>query len=269
MPSGKSVTLLFGVLAILLSSFFQTNENRALAAKPPAPYVVVLDPGHGGSDTGAIGRLGKKKISEKEIALGIAIRTAKLLEDETYWKALGRPIKVILTRKKDQHVSLEARSHLAKESGAQLFVSIHSNSDPSKRASGLETYFLNNTDDESAKKLEQIENKSSKKYANADPASLLIRSVAADAVVENSKQAADLIHGSIANQLRQEDVKFHDRGVRQAMLYVLLDSQVPAVLLEAFFLSSKSDLALISEGGNRQIIAEGLARGILRYLALQ
>ena len=190
-----------------------------------------------------------------------------MLEDEEYWKPLGRPIKVILTRERDKDISLEKRAEIAREAKADLFLSIHSNSDPSHRAHGLETFFLNNTDLESSSKLEQIENKTSKKYKDSPPASLLIRSVAADAVVESSREAATTLHQSLLAHLRSQELKVNDRGVRQGMFYVLLDAQVPAVLLEAFFLSHPSDREFVREAENRQKIAEGIGRGVLRFLA--
>ncbi len=272
MPSGKKVTPLFGVFLSSLSLYFAVllapNKNGALAApvkeKNP-PYVVVIDPGHGGTDSGATGKNGKKKLAEKEVALAIALKTAKILSDPTYFKPLGRKIKVILTRRKDRYVTLEERSARAKKANADLFVSIHANSDTSHRANGLETYFLNNTDDESSLKLQEIENRSSKRAKGGE--SLLIRSVAADAVVESSRAAAEILHSSLVDQLRSEDLKFLDRGVKQAMLYVLLDAQVPAVLVESFYLSNPKDLALVADSGNREKIAEGLAKGVLRFLA--
>lgn len=266
--SGNTVFLYFGILTLFLNPFFLGHENKALAAAPP-PYVVVIDPGHGGDDHGASGKLGRKKITEKDIALGIAIRTQRVLEDPEYWKPLGRSIKVILTRNRDKYVSLEHRSEAARKENADLFLSIHANSDPSGKAHGLETYFLNNTDQESSSKLEQIENKSTKKYADAPPASLILRSVAADAVVETSRRAAETIQSSVVDHLKAHELNAHDRGVRQGMFYVLLDAQVPAVLLEAFFLSHPKDREFVSEQENRQRIAEGVAKGVLRFLALQ
>lgn len=272
MPSGKTFTPLFGVFAILLSPFFLASENRAEAAKSDAksakpPYIVVLDAGHGGVDTGTFAGTGKKKVLEKTITLAIVLRMEKVLNDPKYTAPLGRPVKVLLTRRTDKNVSLEARSEMARKEKADLFVSIHVNSDATHTVQGLETYFLNNTDSESNSKLEQIENRTSKKYANNK--SLLLRSVAADAVNDVSREAAKVIHTSLADHLRSEDIPFKDRGVKQAMLYVLLDTQVPAVLIEAFYLSHKKDLELINEPDNRQKVAEGIAKGILRFLALQ
>jgi N-acetylmuramoyl-L-alanine amidase len=267
------VFLLFGYLTVFLSPFFHPFENRALAAATEAqkPYIVVIDAGHGGSDFGASVKAGKKRVTEKEITLGIAIRTSRILEDPEYWKPLGRPVKTILTRNRDKDVSLQKRSEIAKNSGADLFLSIHANSDPSRRAQGLETYFLNNTDSSSTAKLEQIEKRSAGKAAKGgiDDASLIIRSVAADAVVAASREAAETLHNSLISHLRSSELKVNDRGVRQGMFYVLLDAQVPAVLLEAFFLSHPSDREFVQQPENRQKIAEGIAKGVLRFLAVR
>ncbi|MGZ3652508.1 MAG: N-acetylmuramoyl-L-alanine amidase family protein [Bdellovibrionota bacterium] len=264
MPRGKKVTPLFGIFLVSLSVNFATNENKALAAEKP--YIIVLDPGHGGADQGANGRLGKKRVYEKDISLAIALRTAKILSDPAYSKALGRRIHVILTRRKNQTVSLEARADRAKNAHADLFVSIHANSETTHGARGLETYFLNNTDDKSSLKLQQIENRTSKR-SRPKKDDLLLRSIAADAVVESSHSAAQLVQSSISDQLRANDISFIDRGVKQALLYVLLDSQVPAVLVECFYLSNQKDLALVMSPENRAQIAEGLAKGVLRFLA--
>lgn len=265
--------MLFGCPLAILSCFFFFLENQGFCAPNagkatlPAPYIVVLDPGHGGHDTGAVTKLGKKKraVYEKDIALALALRTKRFLEDPSYAAALDRPLKVILTRNKDRFVSLEARSEMAQKNQANLFLSIHMNSDPSKKASGLEVYFLNNTDKKSDSKLEQIENRHSKKQR--DSASLLLRSIAADAIVDDSKAAAEAIRTSVVQTMTRENLAFEDRGLRQALLYVLLDAQVPAVLLEAFFLSNEHDLDLLLQPESREKISEGIAKGVLRFLA--
>ena len=253
-------------MLIIISLFFPATTFSA-RKQQVKPYTVTLDPGHGGEDNGATGKLGKKTIHEKDLALGIAIRVSKLLASPKYWKPIGRPIKTFLTRDRDRDVSLEKRSELAKEKKSDLFLSIHINFDTTKKASGIETFFLNNTDKESESKLVEIENKNTKKYAKTKPTSLLISSVTADAVVDNSKTAAGLIHKSVVEHLKLEDIKVTDRGVKQAMFYVLLDAQVPAVLFEAFFISNPKDLEFLHSAENREKIAEGLAQGILRYLA--
>lgn len=267
--NGNTVYLLFGLnlvfLSLIFSAFvFIALSNSAWAKK--SPFIVVLDPGHGGKDSGAVDKKGKKKYTEKDIVLALAIRTKRTLEDPTYSKLLDRPLKVVLTRDGDYEVSLERRSEIARNQKADLMLSLHVNSDPSKKARGFETYFLNNLDFSSSSKLEEIENKHSKKFADKN-ASLLIRSIAADAMVDESKAAAVAIQESVIQELKREGINTPNRGVRQGMFYVLLDAQVPSILVESFFITHPKDLGFISEPENRQIVATGIAKGILRYLA--
>ena len=190
MPRGKMVTPLFGIFSISLSLFLANNENKALAS--PRPYLVVLDPGHGGADLGATARIGKRRMAEKDIALAIALHAEKILSNPLYSKPLGRKVKVVLTRRRDQTLPLDFRSDLAKKEKADLFVSIHANSETTHKARGLETYFLNNTDDKASLKLQQIENRTSKRERPKTD-DLLLRSIAADAGVEASRSAAEIL----------------------------------------------------------------------------
>ena len=121
--------------------------------------------------------------------------------------------------------------------------------------------------DKASLKLQEIENRLSKRKLNPGGESLLLRSVQADAVVESSRSAAEFVQTSLTNQLENEGIAVQSRGVKQALLYVLLDSQVPAVLVECFYLSNKSDIAFVADPQNRERIAEGIAKGVLRFLA--
>ena len=236
-------------------------------------YTVVLDPGHGGQDSGSIGYLRqnqtKTAVKEKDITLHIALQLGAVLKNPSYAKILGRPIKVIYTRKRDEDLELKKRSLLARKKKADLFVSIHANAEHSGQAEGIETYFLNNTDDESSNKLAEIENKSAKKEIENSAVSLLLRSVTADALVLPSQDAASFIQESIATQFQRKKIPIYNRGVKQGMFYVLLDAQVPAVLVEAPFLTHQKDLELLNQNSVRAEIAEGMAKGIVRYLAVK
>ncbi len=230
-----------------------------------APYKVILDPGHGGTDDGAHFQHGTELVKEKDLALGVAIRTARYLRDPRYTKALKRGVKIILTRTKDTAVPLEARSELARKEGADLFVSIHMNSEVSGKVRGVETYYLNNTSSKTHRKIEEIENRTSTHIGK--DTSALLRSVAADAMIQASRGAATVIHRSLVDHLALFDSPPKDRGVRQALLWVLLDARVPGVLVETLYMSNRDDLSWAVEGENRDKLAEGLAKGILRALA--
>ncbi|NUM89279.1 MAG: N-acetylmuramoyl-L-alanine amidase [Bdellovibrionales bacterium] len=229
--------------------------------------MVVLDPGHGGSDDGAQFRHGEELRKEKDLALGVGIRAAKYLRNRRYTRAFRGGVKVILTRTKDVTVPLEIRSEIARKAKADLFVSVHMNAEPSGKVRGVETYYLNNTASETHKKIEEIENRHSERNRPGREASALLRSVAADAMIGASREAATVIHRSLVDHLALFDSPPKDRGVRQALLYVLLDAQVPGVLVETLYMSNVDDLAWATEGSNRDKLAEGLAKGILRALA--
>lgn len=263
--------VLIGKISCFISVFLVSgiaNENKSLAAS--SPYTVILDPGHGGEDKGAKALVKGKTVYEKDIALAIAIRIDHVLNDRRYWKPLGRKINVVFTRRSDKTVSLPDRAKIAQGKKADLYLSIHNNFEPSGSVSGVETYILKN-DDASSKKLAEIQARGDLHgYAKDDPTTaLLLNSVAADAAVASSTQAAELIHTSLISHLARGDDLKSNRGVRQALLFVLLNAQTPAVLLEAFYMSHPKDLAFITVPENRQKIAEGVAMGILRFLALR
>ncbi|MCO5143231.1 MAG: N-acetylmuramoyl-L-alanine amidase [Oligoflexia bacterium] len=271
MSKKKSFTLLFGSILYFLNCFFVfcsfSNLHAFAAEEAQKPYIVVLDAGHGGKDSGASIKIAKKRsVLEKDLALGIAIRTKRILLSEDFQRLVDRPLKVLMTRAKDESISLEDRSILAKNQKADLFVSIHLNSNRSKSVRGLETYFLDNTGAATRKKLEQIENKHSKRYAKDKPESLLLRSIMTDAVVETSKTAATQIHSSILSELDGHYPSLLDRQVHQGLFYVLLDAQVPSILLEAFYLTNQDDLEFVQNAENRHKIALGLSKGIMRFL---
>lgn len=272
-----------GALILILEIFLFSLSNSAFALiSPPvstkeSPYIVVIDPGHGGADSGASGLIKVanskqkqktgEKVLEKDITLGIAIRLQRTLTDAKYWRPLGRKIKVILTRDKDLDLSLAQRTEIAQRYKPDLFLSIHANSEPTGKVSGIETFFLNNTDGKSTKKLAQIEEKGAHKLSGEHDASLVLRSIASDSSVALSREAAEVIHKSTLNYLHDHDIPKGNRGIKQSLLYVLLDAQVPSVLFESLFMSNQNDLRFLSDGENRQRLAEGLATGVLRFLA--
>jgi N-acetylmuramoyl-L-alanine amidase len=265
--------ILVFISIFLLSGICSKNTLLAASAKTKTkvlPYTVILDPGHGGEDKGAKGVIKDKTFYEKDIALAIAIRIDHILKDRRYWKPLGRHIDVVFTRKTDKTVALPDRAKIAQGVKADLYLSIHNNFEPSGKVSGVETYILKN-DDSSSKKLVEIQARGDLHgYAKDDPTTaLLLNSVAADATMASSKLAAELIHKSLVSHLARDHALKSNRGMRQALLFVLLNAQTPAVLMEAFYMSHPKDLAFITVPANRQKIAEGIAIGMLRFLALK
>ena len=260
MHKRQSLIVHIGAGILFLEIFFCSLGNKALASIPQRPFVVIIDPGHGGSDNGALGTFGVVKYYEKNITLALAIRVKRLLENPKYWGTLGQKIKVVLTRNSDATVSLEDRTKIAQTQKPDLFLSIHTNAENSGTARGVETFFLNNTNG-SERKIAEI----SKKKHNSDM-DLLLSAVAADANVGPSKEAAEIIHQSVLQHMKVFNHTAVNRGVKQDLLYVLLDAHVPSVLFEGLFITNQDDLQLLSQPKGRETIADGLANGILRFL---
>ncbi|MCS6952028.1 MAG: N-acetylmuramoyl-L-alanine amidase [Bryobacterales bacterium] len=249
-------------------------ESRALGARPsgapvgarPSPTGtpslvralglkvarVVLDPGHGGHDTGTVGPTG---LAEKDLVLDVARRLGALLEER-----LGA--EVIYTRTDDSFVSLERRTEIANQSKADLFLSIHANAG-SHSASGVETYFLSLTTSREALEVAARENATSEKTIHE--LEELVRKIALQDKVEESREFAKAIQSALHRTL--SGTSGRDRGVRKAPFLVLLGASMPSVLAEIGFLSNPREERLLKRPAQRQRIAEGLFRGIASYAA--
>jgi len=214
---------------------------------------IVIDPGHGGHDTGTVGPSG---LEEKELVLDVAFRLKKLVEE----KLNGE---VILTRTDDTFVPLEERTSLANESQADLFISIHANSSENRRVSGVETFFLNFASSADVEEIAARENSSSQKtiFELQD----LVQKIALKEKVDESKEFAQTVQKSMATQMQKTRASAKDRGVKQAPFIVLIGASMPSILSEISFVSNPSDEKLLKSPNYRQKIAEALCRGIEEY----
>lgn len=214
---------------------------------------IVIDPGHGGHDTGTVGPSG---LEEKELVLDVAFRLKKLVEE----KLNGE---VILTRTDDTFIPLEERTSLANESQADLFISIHANSSENRRVSGVETFFLNFATSADVEEIAARENASSQKtiFELQD----LVQKIALKEKVDESKEFAQTIQKSMATQMQKARATAKDRGVKQAPFIVLIGANMPSILSEISFVSNPSDEKLLKSPNYRQKIAEALCRGIEEY----
>lgn len=245
---------------------FDVHEaNLALApqAPPPRPPVptpgvqtIVLDPGHGGTETGAISSSGT---AEKELTLLLAQALKRRLEDR-----LG--VRVVLTRDEDASLPLTTRTALANQFKADLFLSIHLNSSPGSSARGAETYFLSDqASDASAESSAQAENQTS--GDGADEAlyglQLILWDLAQSRHLQESQKLAGLIQGELNSELA-----LRDRGVKQAPFRVLRGAAMPAVLVELGFLSNPEEEKKLLQAEYRAQLADALVRAVSRYRAL-
>lgn len=213
---------------------------------------VVLDPGHGGHDTGTLGPTG---LAEKDLVLDVARRLGALIEER-----LGA--EVIYTRTDDTFVSLERRTQIANESKADLFLSIHANAG-SRTASGVETYFLSLTTSREALEVAARENATSEKSIHE--LEDLVRKITLQDKVEESREFAAAIQSALYTTL--PGASGRDRGVRKAPFLVLIGASMPSVLVEIGFLSNPREERLLKRPAQRQRIAEALFRGVSAYAA--
>ena len=232
-----------------------TTGGTPVAAVPIR--TIVIDPGHGGEDAGAIGPTG---LQEKELTLDIARRVAQLLPEE-----LG--VRPLLTRTRDQFIALRARTALANRERADLFVSIHANAAPVTAANGAETYFLSSeATDNAARQAAARENQVIALEAGARGGSRdILRSILWDLVQSDFQQESSRVAEALQNQLDRA-MRLPNRGVKQAPFYVLGGAAMPAVLVEIGFISNPEEEQRLRDDGYRDRIARALAAGLGAYM---
>ena len=224
-------------------------------AKLPVAAIrkVVLDPGHGGKDPGAIGVGG---IAEKDIVLAVAKKLERKLKQE-----MG--VEVVLTRRDDRFIPLEDRTAIANAEGADLFVSLHMNASPNGEARGLETYYLDNTNDEGSLRLAARENGTSRR--NVSDLQFILSDMTQNMKLEDSITLAHHVQHSLVNGMstRLADVK--DLGVKKALFYVLVGARMPSVLVEMFFITNQTEGRVMSQETYQNAVVDALYDGIVKY----
>ena len=230
----------------------QHSLTRALGLKISR---IVIDPGHGGHDTGTVGPHG---LMEKDLCLDIALRLGKLIQQHT------PGAEVVYTRKDDTFVPLEERTAIANQERADLFISIHANSSPDRSARGVETYYLNFATSADAMQVAARENALSQ--SSIHELQDLIKKIAANEKIEESKELASDIQESLAKRLRQASAAERNRGVKKAPFVVLIGANMPSVLSEISFISNPNDERMLKKPDQRQRVAEGLFYGVESYL---
>lgn len=218
--------------------------------------LVVIDPGHGGRDPGAVGFSG---IYEKEITLDIGLKIRDYLEDEG--------IKTVMTRESDIFVPLSERTDIANESGGKLFISLHCNSVSFKSAHGIEVYFLSPTKTERAMQVAMKENsvikyeETQEHYQELTEEAFILLSMSQANFVKESQDLAVVVHNTVgdATNLRK-------RGVDQAGFYVLFGASMPSVLFEMGFISNPAEERKLRDKSFRRKLARQISRSIVRFL---
>ena len=215
---------------------------------------IMLDPGHGGKDPGAIGRDG---LAEKEVALDVALRLRDLIRDR-----LGK--KVLMTRDKDEFIELDDRAKFANGHKADLFVSIHINSHPKRATHGVEMYHFGIASDRRAMEVAARENGDTIDHAQ-DFVDLIKADLALSKRIEDSQNLAWETKIAFVNLVGSQ-YETEDHGVKTAPFYVLRYTAMPSILAELAFVSNPAEERRLRQAAFRQKAAEGLFEGIRNYL---
>lgn len=217
---------------------------------------IIIDPGHGGRDYGAPGRI--KGIHEKTIALQIGQRLARKIRKEI-------KCEVIMTRNNDKFLTLEERTAIANTKNADLFISIHTNANRDRRVYGIETYFLNLATDKDSILVAARENATSTK--NISDLQVILNDLMQNSKINESSRLAAYIQVSMYKQLKKKGYsRIKSKGVKQAPFYVLLGAQMPAVLIETSFISNKRECKRLINSKYQERLCEGIVFGIKKYI---
>ncbi|MDR3424805.1 MAG: N-acetylmuramoyl-L-alanine amidase [Alphaproteobacteria bacterium] len=227
------------------------------ARKPRAPRLLMIDPGHGGRDPGAIGRTGTY---EKDVVIDIARRMADALS--------GRPgITAKLTRDEDVFLPLEERVRIAREAHADMFMSVHADSAPNSAARGLSVYTLSTkASDDFAKRLADHENKADLMGGmDLPPADKEVTAILMDLAARRTRNTAQHVRASFVTALGR-NWRLLERPMRAANFVVLRAPDVPSMLVETGFLSNHQDEEILRQPHEREKIARLMAKDISAIL---
>ncbi len=213
---------------------------------------VVLDPGHGGKDRGAVGPSG---VVEKDVTLDVGHRVARVL--------MAHGLEVLLTRDDDRFISLEERTARANAFSADLFVSIHCNASEGRVRRGVETYVLDTTRDEIGQRVAARENETTA-AASADLTAMLGSMRLADQA-QRSTRFARLLQRSATATLQMKYADTIDGGVHVAGFYVLAGATMPSVLFEVSYISNAIEEQRLASDDYRQLLADGIANAVKAY----
>ncbi len=216
---------------------------------------IVIDPGHGGHDSGAVGYY--KTVLEKDIVLSLGKRLAHKIR-----RGIG--CKVIMTRSDDRFITLEERTAIANTTNADLFISLHTNAHRNKRAYGIETYFLNLATDDDAILVAARENATSRK--NISDLQVILNDLMKNAKINESSRLAAHVQKSLVSRIDRHYSYVKNKGVKQAPFYVLLGAQMPAILIETSFISNKRECNRLTDATYQDHLCDAILQGIRRYI---
>ncbi|MCH9813872.1 MAG: N-acetylmuramoyl-L-alanine amidase [Epsilonproteobacteria bacterium] len=233
-----------------------TKKQKTKKRLYSSSKVIVIDPGHGGKDAGAVGY---KKYQEKHAVLKVSKVLQGLLKKQGY--------KVYLTREKDKFIKLSNRTNFANKKEADLFISIHANASPSAQKltlKGIETFFLSPAKTAKAKRIAAKENRSAVTNMNDMSKNTLLSFLNKTKIVQSNKLAIDIQKGMLS-QVRKKHKDVRDGGVREAPFWVLVGAQMPAVLVEIGYITNPTEAGRLFNPFYQKSLAIGIANGINNY----
>lgn len=214
---------------------------------------VIIDAGHGGHDTGAIGPKGTR---EKDVSLAIAKKLAALLE--------AQGLEVVLTRDDDTFVALEERTRIANRQRGDLFISVHCNAAPNKKTRGIETYTLNTSSNRYSIRLAARENATTER--GVGDLQLILADLATKANTGESSQLAELVQRSLVTNLSRSFPGVRNLGTKEALFFVLLGAKMPAILVETSFISHPEEEKHLASDAYQTEVASGIAEAVQSFL---
>ncbi len=220
---------------------------------------IVLDAGHGGKDPGAIGY---SKAKEKDLVLPMTLTLGKMIQKEL------PGVRVVYTRKKDVFIPLWQRTKIANDVGAQLFISLHCNSNKSRRPSGFETYFVSADKNSKAtevvlKENSAIEYEASHDLKRYEGVNFILATMLQSDNLRRSQFLASEVQQSLKSKLSK--IGMSSRGVKQGPFWVLVGATMPNILVEAGYISNSHEEKLLKQKTTQKKIAEGILNGIKKY----
>lgn len=230
------------------------EETAALPRQAKLP-TIIIDPGHGGKDAGAIGH---RQVREKDIVLQLSKKLAKELQKQT-------GATVVMTRDRDHFITLDKRDEIAVAQKADLFVSIHANAASRQEAAGIEIYYLNNATDEAAQRLARRENRTTHKSRSAMEE--ILSSIVLNDNTIYSRMLAERIHNSLKADLAKP-YKIDRLEIKSALFYVLVGSKAPSVLLEVGFITNPQEAQRLKQAEYQDRLVKSVSRGISDYFKM-
>lgn len=232
----------------------EEKPKSAVKFKPGKIRRIVVDPGHGGHDSGAVGAGGTK---EKDVVLAIGLKLAQKLREE-----LG--VDVVMTRSTDVFIPLEERTAIANKVNADLFVSVHANAALNRSASGIETYYLNLAKTEKAAQVAARENNTSLEKVSLLQAILF--DLMANYKINDSAHLADEVQKALHKKISSSNTGVKNLGVKQGPFYVLVGATMPSILVETAFISNEAEEVRLKDPRYQERTAEGIMEGVRGYI---